>query len=203
MGQYYKVFTKEGNGKIVVYNRKVIVDGKEEYTPAKLTEHSWFLNDFVNAICEKIYLSDRPFKLIWMGDYAKDITDFNKASRKTFLRYHDKCWKHDEKGVAINASGFTLYNLFIVNHTKKEYFDCTQYFNRSVMKSKYGDWCLHPIPLLTCVGNGLGCGDYTHPTEDSTFDLVGTWALDEISITDNPIAEYEEIYPLFKELGWN
>ena len=35
MGQYYKALKKEGNGKLTVYNRNIIVDGKEEYMMAK------------------------------------------------------------------------------------------------------------------------------------------------------------------------
>ena len=42
MGQYYYAVI-EINEQKVVYDRKV--DG--EYTPAKLTEHSWWLNPFV------------------------------------------------------------------------------------------------------------------------------------------------------------
>ena len=70
------------------------------------------------------------------------------------------------------------------------------------MKTEDGDWCIHPLPLLTCIGNGLGGGDYTNPTLASTDHLLGTWAWDEITITDEPINDYEEIYPLFKEYGW-
>ena len=31
MGQYYRTLKKESNGRLVVYNRNIIVDGKEEY----------------------------------------------------------------------------------------------------------------------------------------------------------------------------
>ena len=47
MGQYYRTLKKESNGRLVVYNRNIIVDGKEEYMMAKLTEHSWWYNPFV------------------------------------------------------------------------------------------------------------------------------------------------------------
>ena len=72
------------------------------------------------------------------------------------------------------------------------------------MKSKYDgfEWCVHPLPLLTCIGNDLGGGDYRYPTKDSTTDLVGTWAFDKISIQDDLIPFYKEITPVFKEQGW-
>lgn len=70
------------------------------------------------------------------------------------------------------------------------------------MKTKdYGDWCIHPLPLLTCLGNGLGGGDYRSPTDDSSDFLVGTWAWDNLSIKDKPILEYNELQPVFKEIG--
>ena len=48
MGQYYRVLEKEGNKRLVVYNRNIIIGGKEKYTSAKLMEHSWWYNEFVN-----------------------------------------------------------------------------------------------------------------------------------------------------------
>ena len=53
MGQYYNILMKEENKNTVVYNRDLIVNGKKEYTFAKLMEHSWWLNPMVNAITEK------------------------------------------------------------------------------------------------------------------------------------------------------
>lgn len=50
MGQYYYAVI-EINEQKVVYDRKV--DG--EYTPAKLTEHSWWLNPFVCSLTKLLY----------------------------------------------------------------------------------------------------------------------------------------------------
>ena len=70
------------------------------------------------------------------------------------------------------------------------------------MHTKYGDWCIHPLPLLTCIGNGLGGGDYTDTTDDSTEDYVGYWAWNKISIADTAPDDYTELSPIFKENGW-
>jgi hypothetical protein len=67
-------------------------------------------------------------------------------------------------------------------------------------------WCIHPLPLLTCIGNGYGGGDYMRPTPSSDYDMVGAWAWDEISIEDDsPLLDdgYAEIFPIFKEEGWD
>ena len=208
MGQYYNILLKEENKNTIVYNRDLIVNGKKEYTLAKLMEHSWWLNPMVNAITEIIYNSDKPIQLIWMGDYANDFIQkgetFNGLTYDDIIKYHKRCWSEKSKKRAVKETEFTLDNKFLVNHTKEIYIDCTKYFKTNAMKSKYDgfEWCVHPLPLLTCIGNDLGGGDYRYPTEDSTTDLVGTWAFDKISIQDDLIPFYKEITPVFKEQGW-
>ena len=207
MGQYFNPIIKEGNGRLVAFNRHVIENGIETRTPAKLTEHSWFLNDFVNAICEKIYLSPKTFRVIWMGDYARDYANepekTNNLPKQKLFSYYQKCWQKDAIRHTVYTTEFTLFDLFLVNHTKKVFFDCNAYFQNSVMKTKRnGDWCMHPLPILTCIGNGLGGGDYTHHKLGSTTELIGTWAWDEIDICDNLVDGYTEILPIFQEEGW-
>ena len=200
MGQYYRVLEKEGNKRLVVYNRNIIVNGKEEYMMAKLTEHSWWLNPFVNAICEKIYNNNHS-RIIWMGDYADQFAseledNHNGLTKAKIKSYHKRCWGEDVNTIAIPTTEFTLDNKYLINHTKREYINCSTYYKESEMED---EWCLHPLPLLTCIGNGLGGGDYRRPTLGSSTELVGMWAWDEISITDEPISDYTEIFPIFKE----
>ena len=174
MGQYYRTLLKEGNGKLTVYNRKIIVDGQEEYMMAKLTEHSWWYNPFVNAVCQRIYESAKRFRIIWMGDYANQFADnldepHNGLTPKKIRHYHKRCWREPDESIAIPTTEFTLDGKFIINHSKREYITCSDYYKESVM----GDgWCLHPLPLLTCIGNGFGGGDYTRPTTGSSADIL-------------------------------
>ena len=201
MGQYYRVLEKEGNKRLVVYNRNIIIGGKEKYTSAKLMEHSWWYNEFVNAICEKIYNSSEHTRIIWMGDYAdhflKDYKNgFNDIPYKKTSQYFKRCWGEPDASIAIPTTQFNLHNKYLVNHTKQEYIDCSAYYKASEMEA---GWCIHPLPLLTCIGNRCGGGDYLNPTLSSSFDLVGMWAWDELSIEDKAITEYDEIFPIFKE----
>jgi hypothetical protein len=46
-------------------------------------------------------------------------------------------------------------------------------------------WRIHPLPLLTCEGNGRGGGDYRGES-----DLVGRWSRDLISV-EPVLAELE------------
>lgn len=206
MGQYYKAIVKK-NGRMTVYNRNILRDVNCEYTPAKLTEHSWWLNEFVNAVCLDIYERKGNHRVAWVGDYAKSFLhninrkSFNRLNGKQIARLHEQAWRCE--GVAVSPTDFTLSGKYLVNHTKKEYFDGSLYFEKSCMHTKdNGDWCMHPLPLLTCIGNGWGSGDYKSPTADSTKEYIGAWAWNELSIEDIPPAEYVEIYPVFKERGW-
>ena len=70
MGQYYRAILKKQNGHITVYNRNVIRNGKAEYMMAKLTEHSWWYNELVNAVCLVAFQSKAANRIAWIGDYA-------------------------------------------------------------------------------------------------------------------------------------
>lgn len=164
MGQYYRAIVKKQNRRIDVYNRNILRNGKEEYMMAKLTEHSWWRNEFVNAVCLAVYERKEKNRIAWIGDYADtflecmDLKTFNGLNQKQIKRLCEQAW--DCNGISVAPTDFTLDGKYLINHTKREYIDCTKYFNASVMHSKYGDWCMHPLPILTCIGNGLGGGDY-------------------------------------------
>ncbi len=206
MGQYFRAIVKKLNRRIDVYNRNILRDGKEEYMMAKLTEHSWWRNEFVNAVCLAVYERKEKNRIAWIGDYADtflecmDLKTFNGLNQMQIKRLCEQAWGCN--GISIPPTDFTLDGLYLINHTKQEYINCTKYFNASVMHSKYGDWCMHPLPILTCIGNGLGGGDYHSPTDNSTEEYIGSWAWNEISIEDKPVADFTEISPIFKETGW-
>ena len=72
MGQYYRPILGDSQGlNCKVFDRSV--DG--QYTFAKLLEHSWWENPFVNAFSELIY--DEPSRVAWVGDYADEPDDFD------------------------------------------------------------------------------------------------------------------------------
>lgn len=204
MGQYYRAIVKKQNGRFDVYNRYILINGKSEYTPAKLTEHSWWYNYFVNAVCLDLYNRKERNRIAWIGDYADTflkcigLKDFNGLDNTKIKKLTKRCWECD--GRQVEKTDFTLYGLYLVNNTKEEYIDCSNYYQNNCMT---GEWCMHPLSILTCIGNGLGGGDYSNPTDDSTEEYIGYWAWDEISIEDLPPTNYTEIKPIFKEKGWN
>ena len=101
MGQYYRAIVKKQNRRNVVYNRYVIRNGKPEYMMAKLTEHSWWRNDFVNAVCLDIYESKEKRRVAWIGDYAESYLDhigadsFNGLNQNQIKRLCNQIWDCD------------------------------------------------------------------------------------------------------------
>jgi len=94
-----------------------------------------------------------------------------------------------------NFSNKTLAPLtakYLVNHDKKEFVNKTK-----VPKDNYG-WAVHPLPLLTCEGNGRGGGDFHINTEkqQGNVSLIGSWARNKIGVvsrkSDIP-KDYKEI----------
>lgn len=137
MGQYYRAIVKKQNRRIDVYNRYILRDGKEEYMMAKLTEHSWWRNEFVNAVCLAVYERKEKNRIAWIGDYAEtflkcmDLKTFNGLNQKQIKRLTEQTW--DCNGISVPPTDFSLDGLYLINHTKREYFDCTKYFNASVI----------------------------------------------------------------------
>lgn len=184
MGQYYEILAEDKDGKRTVYNRRV--DG--EYTMAKLLEHSWWNNDFCRALSET--LVDNPRRIAWVGDYAKE-----DECEKLGFKYSD-VWGDGVTCTGMSATDFKMDQVkYLVNVAKKLYVDLAKYKESSTDKD---GWHIHPIPLLTCIGNGRGGGDY-HPADGVSGEWVGTWAFDTIMLTNDKPEDYTEIRPVFRE----
>ncbi len=205
MGQYYKpIILNQKNKPMVSFCCYDFGSG------AKLMEHSWMKSDFVRFV--ELHLMNSPQKIVWAGDYAngEDTSTFTDMEVKTLLSMcHSKITKeqllqddinlymladcvgkltHDENVKDKYSHEFKiiapLSAKYIINHDKKEFVD----------KSKVPDvngWKIHPLPLLTCEGNGRGGGDFKGDSK-----LVGSWArnLIEISTKKSTIPkDYKEI----------
>lgn len=186
MGQYYYAVI-EINEQKVVYDRKV--DG--EYTPAKLTEHSWWRNPFVCSLTKLLYENLTPCRIAWVGDYAYSADDLNIPDGIDVAKLHEIAWGENSKTQEIHKDELYLDGKYLVNHTKKIYLNCDDY----KLRSNNCGWRIHPLPLLTAIGNGLGGGDYYGINTDD----VGTWAWNEISVEDEPPVGYTEVKYTFRE----
>lgn len=191
MGQYYRPVLTNTSHDITVFNRNV--DGR--YTLAKLMEHSWWGNEMVDTICKKLYKN--PHKVAWVGDYADSADPVNGLTKEEVEWLHGITWNTD--GVDMKKDALDLDGKYLVNHTKKMYINCSRYAEENTVMFDSLSWIVHPLPLLTCIGNGLGGGDYKYKDEWGFEWEPGGWANDLISIEDTPPDGYEETMAIFKE----
>jgi hypothetical protein len=213
MGQYYKaVFLAE--------NQKPIasVSSYDFGSGAKLMEHSWEKNPMVRFVERQLMVA--PQKLVWAGDYAdeEDPTTLSNAEIKLLADEKSEYWNSKvlkEKGVNLYSLSDTIGKLihdervenkyehdykgvapltakYLVNHDKKEF------VNKTKTPKDSDGWKIHPLPLLTCEGNGRGGGDFFVSTEkkQGNVELIGVWARDKISV----VSKKAEIPKGFTEL---
>jgi len=170
MGQYYR-------GCIVKQDRTTVdkwLYPHDYDNQSKLMEHSWLKNDYVRTFEELIYKN--PQRVVWAGDYAD-----NCRIRKTNV--YQRCTQ-EKKITPPKVYWNENAPRYIINHIKKQYVD-----KNDIPKDSDG-WRLHPLPLLTCEGNGEGSGDFGG---HGNRYLVGKWARDLISVDNEPPINYKKL----------
>jgi len=168
MGQYYKPTSVDKMESLYSHDYGHM---------SKLMEHSYITNDFVELAERMLSEGGRWYKnsFVWAGDYADA-----EPSGDT-LHTLAKELKNILRGGKLEPTG-----RYIVNHTKRQYVD------KDVVPEDEEGWKVHPLPLLTCEGNGRGGGDYR---EDNSH--IGDWARDKISIENEEPKDFLEICPHF------
>lgn len=190
VGQYYMAVLGEADGsKRKVFNRSV--DG--EYTMAKLLEHSWWENPFVNSFSARLY--KHKSRVAWVGDYANEPDDFKFANcSAAYIPCYKEVWREGVETRGIRSVDFKLDNKFLLNHDTKQFVNLNEY--KAASADRHG-WVIHPIPLLTAVGNDRGSGDFHEGGVG--YEYVGTWAWQQISIDSKAPKRFEEFKLAFKE----
>ena len=158
MGQYYYPVSIEKKEHVYSHNYE---------NGLKLMEHSWVGNNFVKVVERLISKGGRWFgdRIVWAGDYA-DNEVVNGV--ETADNLHNIC------DVRIQPAEVKGRNLrFLKNLDTNEYVDLNRVPVTDV--SQDWKWQIHPLPLLTCEGNGRGGGDYRGDS-----DLVGKWARNRV-----------------------
>jgi len=154
VGAYYHAALKRPEGRFFRYSCWRMDNG------AKLLEHSYLPNNYVNAIVKMIYF--RPAHVVWLCDYheEKDLNWKEIPSLKT--------WKPKQD--------HPLYVCLIVNLDRKEYINIEELLNLiakdietlnfdysyvNEYQSKVVILPYHPLPFLTnCSKEPFGPGDY-------------------------------------------
>lgn len=204
MGQYYRPALIDDLGHVSWLSCYRYNNG------AKLMEHSYVGNTFVDAVLSMIWKN--PMKIAWIGDYSDSpFSDAysEKIDEEKFSIIYRLVWE-DEEDIHLlspeitNKLSMRMKKRFLVNHTLKRYIDLGKYIaeNKWVETYTYGGkkrnsvWAINPLPLLTACGNDRGGGDFHYG--NTGYKLVGTWAFDLIEYTDKK-PDYEEQVVHFME----
>lgn len=181
MGQYFKPIVlgdkpQEGQHESVI----AWMYSHEYGNGLKLMEHSYQGNDFVSAFEKQLTPQGNHHKsrVVWAGDYADEEPGLKiiQEGKEYVVNLYSLC--NDGNKIKPKVQSTEDYN-YIVNHTKKLFVDKTK-----IKDIPYWEGTkIHPLPLLTCEGNGRGGGDFRGDEKG----LVGSWARDVISV--------EQIHP--------
>lgn len=156
----------------------------------KLTEHSWMSNDFIGGVMDAIEYN--PSRVAWIGDYADDELDFTDLYTRDV---YEKAWGKYSTDYPFERAPKAHGDGYIVNHSKGMYIDLDKYYKENEVEN----WgALHPLSLMTAIGNGRGGGDYRGVNSM----LVGTWAMDIIEYVrelqePDVLRAYDEFLPIF------
>jgi hypothetical protein len=169
MGQYYKPIN---------IDKKKYLYSHDYDNGLKLMEHSYIGNTFVNAVEHLLSKCGAWHKcsFVWQGDYANGENGTDKQGDMNLYQLVDD----KEDFVEIDSSSPEFR--YIVNHSKFEYID------KEKIDVGSDGLKIHPLPLMTCEGNGRGGGDF-HGDDWR----IGTWARDIISMEDEAPEKYIEV----------
>jgi hypothetical protein len=184
MGQYYKPIKLKDNKKTV----ESWMYSHDYSNGLKLMEHSWIGNDFVSSVENLLIKGGLWYNspIVWAGDYAPEDKGFK-------TNHYMRCIESKKIKLMWVKNIGDEYR-YIVNHTKKLFVDKT----KVPVTTEYNgfEFKIHPLPLLTCEGNGNGGGDFYGNDEDK---IIGSWARNRISIERTFPLGYKEIIFKLKE----
>lgn len=195
MGQYYKPCILADKSEEAQTEKVIGWMYSHEYNNGlKLMEHSWLRNDFVNTF-EKLLAPRGQYakkRIVWAGDYAdgeKELAYQDENGKQNEVNLYDLC--EDENQLKPKKVTRAMLYRYIFNHTTKQFVDKTKVPVSDYWTDKNGKkwpFIIHPLPLLTCEGNGRGGGDF----RGSERGQVGVWARHSISVGNRVPKGYTE-----------
>lgn len=178
MGQYYLAVNSD---------TMEWVSPRDFNNGAKLMEHSYLTNRFVEAI-EFLLLDDGEDKSRWAGQRIVWAGDYADSEPMIGNNLYTLTEEKNKLGMLIEAIPENYH--YLINWDKQEFVD-----KKKCTNSDYFDLVIHPLPILTASGNGRGGGDYN----GSNMALVGSWTKNRISVMKEAPIGFTEIIPNFIE----
>ena len=198
MGQYYKPIN---------IDKKQYVYSHDFGNGLKLMEHSYVGNNFVQVV-EGLIAEGGAWhgdRIVWAGDYA----DFEKGAKVQRFKdsYTGEMRTHKPNlfdlidsdvnaEMRVKPSKGKKYR-YVINLDTKQFVDTRKVPLTDVWTDRNGkEWPvqIHPLPILTCEGNGRGGGDLHK--EDP---LIGAWARARVTVSNLLPKAYEG----YKEIEFN
>lgn len=202
MGQYYKpqvltknernqdrpaqwIYSHDVKSRFKRYDGKMMMLGQG----LKLMEHSWMRNPLCQLV-EFLLLPGNAWHkkpIVWAGDYADGEfhTTYNWIDEHGEIHTHEENlydFCNDENQYKVGKKPKLLKKFrYILNHTTNQFVDKTKVPNKD-------GWQIHPLPLLTCEGNGRGGGDFRGDN-----DIIGSWARHILSVDAEIPEGYTEL----------
>lgn len=187
MGQYYKgVILPKDYRENVQAVAEVAETAWDWQNGAKLMEHSYINNEYVQMYVSLLANQFNGYPFVWCGDYADDIRCHIEGKTQSVIdeEYEDELIPYTFKPKT-KVKGVPTVNIrYVYNYDTKEYVD---------LETVEGD--IHPLPLLTCSGNGRGGGDYWGQDNKN----VGRWAYNHIGAGNEIPEGFTELKTKFKE----
>ena len=187
MGQYYNPSILKKNWKQAKNPVKASLKCYDYNNGAKLMEHSYIGNGFVNAVEDLLADSYKGYPFVWIGDYADKVSTntgehdiYNDANSFIYKDNTQDDFSKKYKKLKASIPDEIHHYKYLINYTKKEY--CI------IPEKKENVWQVHPLPLLTCNGNSLGGGDYMLSNDEYDYkedSRIGSWAFNRIGITND------------------
>ena len=177
MGQYYKPISLD---------KKEYVYSHDFNNGLKLMEHSYVGNNFVAAVESLLAKDGRWFgnRIVWAGDYADyenpPVPNPNDPDR--FMNLFDMIDEDRNDKCKIKPEKSTKIFRYIMNLDTREFVDKKKVPVTEIWENpttnKTEEIRIHPLPLLTCEGNGRGGGDFYGKSS-----LIGKWARNRICVS--------------------
>lgn len=174
MGQYYKA---------VNIDKKEYIEPWEFENGAKLMEHSWVGNTFVDSVGMLLVDGGRwaGDRIVWAGDYA-DVEE----------KYKQNYYSLTNTDKFSELKSHNMIQLLPPNYTYVCCIDTKEYVNISNIPVDKNDWQINPISLMTADGNGRGGGDF-HTESEEQENIIGKWAKLRIVIHKDAPEGYTEL----------
>jgi len=166
MGAYYNAVVIKDDIEKTMFDTWSVENG------AKLMEHSYLMNTYVNKVLHSVISDDESVSPIFRLDW---LCDYHEKNNSSDITWDDV--ERDETSLINETDAVFLY--YIINVDKECYIDMVEliflYFKKVGRDKDY----LHPIPILCNSEKGSMGGGDLHREESQR----GTWRNDNLVIS--------------------